>query len=109
MRIGILCHNYVPHPGGLEIMVQNLANGLARRHEVTIVASGWRGKHGVSLENGATLHRLPSLHVAEDMGVPYPLQLGLGVPGALAALRRADVLHAHGALYTTSVAAAALS
>jgi hypothetical protein len=37
----MLCSNYPPHPGGLEVMVQNLARGLARRHEVTVVTSAF--------------------------------------------------------------------
>ena len=40
MRLGILCHNYPPHPGGLEVMVRTVATQLARRgHQVTVMTS----------------------------------------------------------------------
>jgi len=106
MRIAILCHNYVPHPGGLEVMVHNLAHGLARHHDVVLVSSGWDGEHGESMDGSVTIHRVPALHLTERFGVPYPVPLGPGLPSALQAVASADVLHAHGALYASSVLAA---
>jgi len=109
MRIGLLCHNYVPHPGGLEVMVQNLARGLARSHEVVLVSSGWIGQRGQSQEAGITVHRLPAVHLAERFGVPYPVPWGPGLRSAMKALESAEVLHAHGALYASSILAARIS
>ncbi len=107
MHIGILSHNYPPHPGGLEVMVMNLAQGLARRgHQVTLVSSAWRDAVGVRVESGVTVHRLPTLHQTEDFGVPYPVQWGPGWAQVRAALRGADLLNTHGALYVTSQVAA---
>jgi D-inositol-3-phosphate glycosyltransferase len=106
MRIAIFCHNYVPHPGGLEVMVQNLVRGLARAHEVVLVSSGWEGAHGESVEDGVTVHRVPALHFTERLGVPYPVPLGSGVRSALQAVASADVVHAHGSLYASSILAA---
>lgn len=103
MRIGLLCHNYLPHPGGLEVMVQNLAQGLARSHEVVLVSSGWNGQRGESREAGVTVHRLPALHITERFGVPYPVPWGAGIRRAIRALSSVDLLHAHGALYASSI------
>jgi D-inositol-3-phosphate glycosyltransferase len=103
MRIGMLCHNYVPHPGGLEVMVQNLVHGLARRHEVTLVTSAYDGAVGTSVEQGVVVHRIPALHATERVGIPYPVPTGSGLRAALEALQSVDVLHAHGALYVTTV------
>jgi len=102
----MFCHNYVPHPGGLEVMVRNLASGLAKRHEVTLVTSDWPGASGVSEEEGMTVHRLPAVHAAEGRGVPYPVPYGPGLRSALRAVRGADVVHAHGALYAQTILAA---
>ena len=99
LRIAMFCHNYLPHPGGLEIMVWNLARGLARRHEVVLVTSAYDGSRGVSQEDGFTVHRLPAIHVTEALSVPYPVMLGAGVRDALRATAGADVVHVHGALY----------
>ena len=81
----------------------NLAHGLVRRgHQVTLVSSAWEDAVGVSVEEGVTVHRLSTLHQTEDWGVPYPVQWGPGWQQAREALRSADILNAHGALYVTS-------
>src|SRR6476661_5761473 len=72
-RVAMFVSNYIPHPGGLEVMVWNLARGLARRHEVVLVTSAYDGVHGVSSEDGMTVHRLPAVHLTEHVGfVQYP-------------------------------------
>ena len=99
----MLCHNYVPHPGGLEVMVQNLVHGLARRHEVTLVTSAYGGAVGRSVEHGVVVHRVPALHTTERVGIPYPVPTGVGLRAALEALESADVVHAHGGLYAHTI------
>lgn len=108
-HLAVFCHNYPPHPGGLEVMVQTVARGLARRHRVTLVTSGWGGERGVAQEEGVEVHRLPAVHVSEGWSVPYPVPWG---PGAVRAMRRvagADLFWAHGALYVHTVTAALLA
>ena len=106
MHIAVFCHNHPPHPGGLEVMAQSLTRELARRgHRLTVVTTAWGDARGVSEEEGVTLHRLPAVHRSEVWGVPWPLPLGSGLATALRAARQADVIHAHGALYATSVMA----
>lgn len=106
----MLCHNYPPHPGGLEVMVRMLGLHLARRgHRVTLVTSAWEGAEGRSEEDGMTVHRLPAIHASEPRGVPWPLPTGRGLAAAVAAARDADLFHAHGALYATSLLARRLA
>ena len=105
----MLCHNYPPHPGGLEVMVRNLAAGLARRHEVTLVTSAFDGAEGKTVEDGMTVFRVPAFHATERFGIPYPIPTGEVLRAALRSLISVDLLHAHGALYVTSVHAARLA
>jgi D-inositol-3-phosphate glycosyltransferase len=105
LRIGMFVSNYLPHPGGLEVMVWNLARGLARRHDVVLVTSAYDGKRGVSHEDGMTVHRLPAVHLTERFGVPYPVPAGQGLRAALRDVRGADVVQTHGALYAQSMLA----
>lgn len=105
MRIGVATHNYPPHPGGLETLVHGLTRGFAREHEVAVVSTAWQDRRGISTEDGATVHRLPAWHGAEQRGVPYAMPFGPGVLRAHAALRSSDVLHAHGCLYSTTLLA----
>ncbi|HUQ41182.1 MAG TPA: glycosyltransferase family 4 protein [Candidatus Limnocylindrales bacterium] len=109
MRIGMLCHYYPPHPGGIEIVVWNLARALARRHEVTIVTSAIGAADGTTVEDGITVVRTRALNPTERFGIPYPVPVGPGLRTAIQALASADVVHAHGALYATSIQAARLA
>jgi glycosyltransferase involved in cell wall biosynthesis len=109
LRVAMFVSNYLPHPGGLEVMVWNLARGLARRHDVVLVTSEYDGVRGVSHEDGMTVHRLPATHLTERFGVPYPVPLGPGLRAALRDAERADVVHAHGALYAQSILARRLA
>ena len=90
MKIAMFVSNYLPHPGGLEVMVWNLARGLARRHDVVLVTSAYDGVHGVSEEDGMTVHRLPAVHLTERFGVPYPVPVGPGLRAALRDVRERD-------------------
>jgi D-inositol-3-phosphate glycosyltransferase len=109
IKIAMFVSNYLPHPGGLEVMVWNLARGLARRHDVVLVTSAYDGVHGVSHEDGMMVHRLPAVHVTERFGVPYPVPAGPGLRVALRGVAGAQVVHAHGALYAQSILARALA
>ena len=109
MRIGMLCHYYPPHPGGIEIVVWNLARGLAKRHEVTIVTSAIGGMEGTSVEDGLTILRTPAFNPTERFGIPYPIPSGRGLSAAVRSLASVDVVHAHGALYAGSIHAARLA
>lgn len=105
MKVTTLAHNYPPHPGGLEAIATAVATGLARLgHQVTVVTTAWNeARTGVVREDGVEVIRLAALHASERFGVPWPLPLGPGLTAARRAIRRADVLHAHGALYATSL------
>jgi len=105
----MLCHYYPPHPGGIEIVVWNLARALASRHEVTIVTSAIGGVEGTSVEDDITVVRTRSYNPTERFGIPYPVPSGPGLANAVRALSVADVVHAHGALYAGSIHAAKLA
>lgn len=104
MRVAVFSSNYPPHTGGLEVVAETVARGLARDHEVFVVASAWSGKSGRTVENGVVVHRIPSLHLLEKFGVPYPVP-SMGLRRALRDIGRVDVVHAHGCLYLSTVLA----
>ena len=109
LRIAMFVSNYLPHPGGLEVMVWNLASGLAQRHDVVLITSAYGGRQGVSNEDAMTVHRLPAMHLTERFGVPYPIPVGPGLRAALRDVGDATIVHAHGALYAQSVLAHAVA
>jgi len=105
VRLGIASHNYPPHPGGLEVIVQALARGFAVNHEVTLVTTAWDGQVGAADEDGVAVLRLPAAHFTEPLGVPYPLPLGRHSRMAWRAFARCQLVHAHGSLYATTLLA----
>jgi glycosyltransferase involved in cell wall biosynthesis len=109
LRIALLCHRYVPHLGGVEIVVKHLAAEFARQHQVSVITAGLAGEERFSVEDGAEVHRLAAVDFTERIGAAYPLPLGPGVRRAWQALQEADVLHAHGSLYAVSAAGAVIA
>ena len=112
LRILLVSANYKPSVGGIERYVENLAHGLAtRRHSVTVAACRTDGGRKLEQDGAVTIVRIPSTDVLDKrLGVPYPL------PNPVAAWRKlrqlvaeADVVHAHDALYATSVLSLALA
>ena len=113
LRVLFVTHYALPHVGGVEVVVDQLARALRRRgHEVEQVAARARGAdpEAAVAAGGATLHEAAAWNVIEDRtGLPYPL---FG-PGLIPLLRRliaqADVVHAHGFLFGASGPALALA
>ncbi|MHB8799939.1 MAG: glycosyltransferase family 4 protein [Thermoanaerobaculia bacterium] len=102
MRVLFFSSNYPPHHGGLEVMARMLVEGLARRHDVELVAHAFGEAASTRVEQGAKIHRIAGIHVTESWGVPYPIPTDLRLPSILRSLRRADVVVSHGALYATT-------
>jgi D-inositol-3-phosphate glycosyltransferase len=108
MRILFVSHYATPHIGGIETVIRALRRELRRRgHEVVHVASSASHLSSEALGyDDEGVIRVPALNVLEDrLGVPYPVfspQLG---PVLAREIARADVVHAHGLLYMSSLTA----
>lgn len=117
MRVVLASHYALPHLGGMEVAIDAFARELiARGHQVTHVASAaLRPDEPLEAPQAAAMRpyqlvRVPAVNALERRaGVPYPLFS----PRLLAALRPhvalADVVHAHGYLYLSSLAALGLA
>lgn len=96
-----------PHPGGLELVVQNLVQGLAeRRHDVRWIASA------APLPPGADgpLIRVPAFKAMEDLlHVPLPIWGSAGYRALSRECQWSDIVHAHDCLYPSSAAALLLA
>jgi glycosyltransferase involved in cell wall biosynthesis len=112
LRVLLVSANYKPSIGGIERYVENLAHGLAERgHSVTVATCRTNGGAREELDGDVRIVRIPATDVLDQrLNVPYPL------PNPLSALRvlrgsiaDADVVHAHDALYATSVLSLALA
>src|SRR5512139_2534910 len=104
MKILLVSHYALPHVGGIEVLVDQLARTLVRQgHAVTVVSSGTGIGRRTTIEGGVRVIRVPPWNVLERrLDVPYPLF----APSLLTALwrevRAAEVVHMHGLLYLSS-------
>ncbi len=110
MRILFVSHYATPHIGGIETVIRSLRRELRRRgHEVVHVAC--TASHLPSEALGyddAGVIRVPALNALEErLGVPYPIFSPRLMPVLAREIAAADVLHAHGFLYMSSVLALA--
>jgi glycosyltransferase involved in cell wall biosynthesis len=110
MRILFVSHYQLPHFGGIEFVVDELARALtARGHEVAVVSSDAGAGHAPPEVPYRSL-RVPAHNGLERrFGVPYPLFAPRLVGVLRREVARADVVHAQGWLYQGTVAAFALA
>jgi glycosyltransferase involved in cell wall biosynthesis len=112
MRVLIVSHLALPHVGGVENLVDLEIRGLAAAgHEVALVTSDGAGAgRDPQYSDAVRVIRVPASHVLERrFGIPYPL-FGPRLPLMLRReVVRADVVHIHGFLFQTSVAAAVIA
>jgi D-inositol-3-phosphate glycosyltransferase len=102
-RVLAVAHNYPPHLGGLEVVAQSVASGMARRgYAVSVLTSSAAGLRGLCLEDGVRVRRVPASHWLERYGVPFPLFSPSLLWHAWRMTRRADVVQIHDMLYLTS-------
>jgi glycosyltransferase involved in cell wall biosynthesis len=109
LGIAVFSHFYPPHVGGLEIVAQRVATGLAERgHRVEVLTSASPGTPGLSVEDGVSVRRLRVANSFERHGIPFPVFGPALLRHAWSAVRRADVVHVHDMLYVSSWVAALL-
>jgi D-inositol-3-phosphate glycosyltransferase len=111
VKLVIASHYALPHLGGIEVAIDAIARRLAARgHEVVHIASAATTGHGAADGAPYRVLRLPALNALEDrLGVPWPVFGPQLLPALRRELARADVVHAHGLLYGSSVLALLLA
>jgi glycosyltransferase involved in cell wall biosynthesis len=106
MRVLLVTHYSLPHVGGIEVVVDQLGRALcAQGHDVTLVTSR-AGASPKEAQGPLNIVRVPAWNGLERrLHVPYPLF----APSLMSTMHRlardADVIHAHGLLYLSSLAA----
>lgn len=108
MRVLFVSHYATPHIGGIETVIRSLRRELRKRgHEVVHVASSAShlSREALGYDDEGVI-RVGALNVLEErMGVPYPIFSPRLAPVLADEIARADIVHAHGFLYMSSVLA----
>ncbi len=103
MRVGVVAHYYPPHVGGLEVVAQQVATGLARRgHRVEVLTSACPSPPGRTVEDGVNVRRVRVANWFERHGVPFPVFAPSLAWHAWRLVRRSDVVQVHDMLYLSS-------
>lgn len=111
MKILIVTHYFIPHIGGIEMVVLNQAKELVKMgHIVTIITSQGKNEKKREKHDGITIVRVPAIHILEEkFEIPFPLFSSLLIPVMNKYVKQSDIIHAHGALYLGSVVAGLFS
>jgi len=101
----LVSHALPPHLGGIEIVVEEEAEALARLGlEITVVTSSWCQPGDIPTR--WTRQTVPALNLLEKrFGVPFPLFGPSLLTTMFRGVRRADVVHIHDVFYLSSFAA----
>jgi len=95
MNIAYLTQSFPPMVSGAALIAENLAKEMsARGHKVLVIAASEREHDYMTIENGLTVLRLPSIHNPMRVGqrfLLYPRRTILRSLGAF----QPDVLHSH--------------
>lgn len=87
MNILFVIENYLPHIGGVEVVFRNLAEGLVKKgHTATIITHRLKGTPPEETINGVKVKRVDCL---DSRG----LFTFLAIPAAIAAAKKADIIH----------------
>jgi len=104
MKILIVTHYFNPHIGGIEVVAYNQAKELIRRgHKVTIITSKLNNEKNNEQIEGINIVRVKAWNWLEkNFDVPFPI-FSLRLLSILnTEIKKADVVHTHGALYMGS-------
>lgn len=87
MNVLFVIENYLPHIGGVEAVFRNLAEGLVKKgHSATIITHRLKGTAAEETINGVKVKRVSCLDSRS-------LFTFLAIPAAVAAARKADIVH----------------
>jgi glycosyltransferase involved in cell wall biosynthesis len=107
MKVLIVCHYFLPHMGGIEQVVYHQALGLVKLgHRVTILTSRIPDNSPFPDQPDIKLIRIPAFNIFEKkFGIPFPVFSPELIWKSYFAARNCDIIHVHGHVYLTSLAA----
>jgi len=109
VNILLTCHYTLPHYGGVEIVVDKLAQALERHgHKVTII-SGRGGGPVYEVTGSREIIRVRSIDPLHPFRAHYPIFSPTLIPLLIRNIQKVEIVHAHGMLYQNSLLSLLLS
>ncbi|HNR44250.1 MAG TPA: glycosyltransferase family 4 protein [Methanofastidiosum sp.] len=110
MKIVMFAHNFLPKIGGLEIVTYESSKRLVEMgHNVKIITSTYGNCSIKEVIENIEIIRIPKLNFMEKFGVPYPIFSPIILKEARESIKWADIVHAHGHPYISSLVASKYS
>ncbi len=107
LKIVLVSHYYPPHLGGIERVVQQQAERLAKQGQaVAVVTSSCAASPGSEKVGGVRVLRARAWNPGEKKAVPFPIFSPAVFLTALRAIRPADIVHIHDVQYMSAWVAA---
>jgi glycosyltransferase involved in cell wall biosynthesis len=111
MHIVLVSHYAPPHLGGIGFVATRLMERLSSRgHRVTMVTSDTGTCAGIDRRGRETHIAVRSTNALENYDIPYPVLDPIELGRAFrAVLPSADIVHAHGMLFMSTIVATAMA
>jgi glycosyltransferase involved in cell wall biosynthesis len=112
MHVLLVSHHFLPHVGGLEVLVHYEIEALTHAgHRVTLITSDGSGSAQTpDYPSSVEIIRVPAWHFFENrFRLPYPVFSPRLIARLWSALGKCDVVHIHGFMFHSSITAAILA
>jgi len=101
-RICLVTHFFPPHMGGIEKVSYEQSKRLSKLgYQIDILTSKIKGQNKCPARRTRILH-FSAVNIAERIGVPYPIPSIQAYKTFANAIRKCDLVHAHGHVYMSS-------
>ena len=104
-KLCVVTHTFLPHVGGIERVVYEQTKRLQKRFDLVVLThKNYTGKDYVY--DGIPVHCYPAHNIGFRLGIPYPVPKITSLETFLNAVKSAELVHAHGHPYISSLIAA---
>ena len=108
-KLCIVTHTFLPHVGGIEIVVNEQSKRLKTKNfDPTVVTNRIETSKHYSVD-GVPVDCYESLNTGFRLGIPYSIPTVPSFPTFVKAIKASRIVHAHGHPYLTSLTAAKLA
>jgi glycosyltransferase involved in cell wall biosynthesis len=108
-RLCIVTHTFLPHVGGIEIVTNEQSKRLLQKNYSPTVVTNRIGTPKHYMVDGVPVECYESLNTGFRLGIPYSIPTVPSFPTFTKAIKKANIIHAHGHPYLTSLLAGKLA
>jgi glycosyltransferase involved in cell wall biosynthesis len=108
-RLCIVTHTFLPHVGGIEIVTNEQSKRLLHKNYTPMVVTNRIGTPKRYVVDGVPVECYESVNTGFRLGIPYSIPTVGSFPTFAKSVKNAQIVHAHGHPYLTSLLAGKLA